>query len=387
MAPVQDLARRLQQRWRATIAPWWLAPGALGVALIVAALAQFLEPSCCDPPSIVGLPALAFIVAVWVLVTSTGQRSLLCLILVIPAIAARMAWSYDDITPLYLLLVAGWAGYTTAAPLGLIMVALLVVAIVPEMILLHVEPYLGLAWWVGIFFSWLTAHLLARQWRLVVALRTAQAELTTHIVAEERHRIAREVHDAIAHSLTVTMLQITGARHVLSRDPVAADSALAEAERLGRQSLADIRRTVGLLHSPGANATTRLPTVADLPALVDELRRAGLDIDLRVQGECDRLAMASSLGLYRIAQEALANAAKHAPGARVAVELTVDTSAACLHVSDTGAAKGARSPAAGGSGLGIGAMRDRAAVLGGTVRAERLGDGWVVECSVPIPSA
>jgi signal transduction histidine kinase len=365
-----------------------IAVFAVGLVLIVAALAQLLEPSCCNPPLIVRWPALAFIVATWVLVTGAGDKSLGFLLLVLPPVAARMVWSFDDLTPLFLLLVAAWAGYTAAAALGLIVVALSVVAIVPEMIVLHVEPYLGLAWWLGIFFSWLTAYLLARQRRLLLALRAAQAELTARAVTEERHRIAREVHDAIAHALTVTMLQITGARHVLTRDPAAADAALAEAERLGRQSLADIRRSIGLLNrDTNANATAPLPTIGDLPELVAELRRAGLDVDLRLEGEASRLAGASSVNLYRIAQEALANAAKHAPGARVAVELAIDDTAARLSVLDTGASEGARSPAAGGSGLGIAGMRERAAALGGNLRAERLGNGWLVECSVPMSMA
>ena len=108
--------------------------------------------------------------------------------------------------------------------------------------------------------------MLARQRRLLLALHAAQAELTARALAEDRHRIAREVHDVIAHALTVTMLQLTGARHVLHRDPAAADAALAEAERLGRQSLADIRRTVALLGgAPPTGLEAPMPSLQDLP--------------------------------------------------------------------------------------------------------------------------
>jgi signal transduction histidine kinase len=96
---------------------------------------------------------------------------------------------------------------------------------------------------------WLLATALATLQRLIVELRAAQADLATQAAAEERRRIAREVHDVIAHTLAVTMLHLTGARHILRRDPERASEALAEAERLGRQSLADIRRTVGLLQT------------------------------------------------------------------------------------------------------------------------------------------
>jgi signal transduction histidine kinase len=386
---VERLVRRLQTGWRAVIDPWWLAPGALMLALLVATLAQLFEPGCCNPPTILDGPALACTAVLWILVTCGPTRPrLLFLLGVLPPTALRMAWSYDDLTPLYLLLVPAWAGYTAPAPTSLILLVLSAAAIVPEIVVLKVEPYAGLSWWLGMAFSWLTAHLLARQRRLLLALRAAQAELTTRAVAEERHRMAREVHDAIAHALTVTMLQITGARHVLSRDPAAADAALAEAERLGRQSLADIRRTVGLLGgTPTGRTAAPLPMLADLPELVAGLRHAGLDVDLRVEGESERLAAASSLGLYRIAQEALANAAKHAPGARVAIELAVGNGVARLVVTDTGASDGARpSPAAGGSGLGISSMRERAAMLGGSLRAEPLDHGWVVECTIPASS-
>jgi signal transduction histidine kinase len=401
MTRVEQFARRLEARSSTVVDPWWLAPGALSLALAVTALAQLLERGCCNAPPIVGGPMLALIAVLWVLVTCGPSRPrLLCLLLVLPPTALRIAWSYDDLTPLYLLLVPAWAGYTARMRIGLVVLALSALALVPEMLVLNVAPYSGLAWWLGMVFSWLTAHLLARQRRLLLALRAAQAELTSRAIAEERHRIAREVHDVIAHALTVTMLQITGARHVLRRDPEAADAALAEAERLGRQSLADIRRTVGLLsdaptrsvelpgEAPARGPEAPLPSLDELPALVEGLRHAGLGVDLRVHGEAGRLAAAPSLGLYRIAQEALANAAKHAPGARVEVELVVDGDVARLRVADTGAPTGARpSPAAGGSGLGISSMRERAAMLGGSLQAGPLAGGWLVECRVPVASA
>jgi signal transduction histidine kinase len=238
-------------------------------------------------------------------------------------------------------------------------------------------------------FSWLTAHLLARQRRLLLALRAAQADLASRAVAEERHRIAREVHDVIAHALTVTLVQITGARHVMFRDPAGADVALNEAERLGRQSLADIRRFIGLLGSvrQSESLVVPLPTLADLPDLVQNFRHAGLAGDLRVTGEAGQIAAASSLGLYRIAQEALANVAKHAPGAQVDVELVVDDGVARLRIADTGAAEAAElSPAAGGSGLGIQGMRERAASIGGTLQVGPLEHGWLIECTLPAGS-
>lgn len=381
-----EVLAKITRRWRATIDPWWLAPGALVLALLVGALAQLLERGCCNAPPILGAPALAGIAAVWVVeICGPVPPRARFVLLALPPAALRIYWSYDDLTPLYLLLVPAWVGYTAPARTGLVALALAVLALVPPVAAGMAPPDAPLAWWLGMLFSWLAAYTLARQRRLVLALRAAQADLAVRAAAEERRRIAREVHDVIAHALTVTMLQITGARHILFRDPVRADAALAEAERLGRQSLSDIRRTVGLLgENRSAAVEAPLPTVDDLPDLVEGFRNAGLAVDLRVQGEAGRLASAASLGLYRIAQEALANAAKHAPGARVAVELVVDGGGARLRVADTGAVDGGPSlPAIGGSGLGIPGMRERAAVLGGSLHAGPFADGWVVECTVP----
>jgi signal transduction histidine kinase len=366
--------------------PWWLAPGALALALLVGALALLLERGCCKPPAALGWPALAVIAAVWVVeICGPAPPTARFVFLALPPTALRIYWSYDDLTPLYLLLVPAWLGQSAPARTGLLALLLSVLSLVPPVAAGMAPPDAPLAWWLGMLFSWLAAHMLARQRRLVLALRAAQADLAARAAAEERRRIAREVHDVIAHALTVTMLQITGARHVLRRDPARADAALAEAERLGRQSLNDIRRTVGLLDERRPSAVEApLPTLDDLPELVEGFRSAGLAVDLRVDGEAGRLASAASLGLYRIAQEALANVARHAPGASVAVELVVERGLARLRVADSGAADGG-APLEGiaGSGLGIPGMRERAAMLGGSLRAGPVGDGWIVECTVP----
>ena len=101
MARVEQLARRLQARWWTVVDPWWLAPGALSLALAVAALAQVLERGCCNAPPVVGGPMLALISVCWVLVTCGPTRPrLVFLLLVLPPAALRIARSYDDLTPL-----------------------------------------------------------------------------------------------------------------------------------------------------------------------------------------------------------------------------------------------------------------------------------------------
>src|SRR5436853_615896 len=117
------------------------------------------------------------------------------------------------------------------------------------------------AYVLGIGIAWAWGYAVRQQYHLIVELKAAQAGLAERAAADERQRIAREIHDVVAHSLAVTMLHLTGARLALQHDPAEAAEALAEAERLGRQSLADIRRTVGLLADGGrAGAAPPMPT-------------------------------------------------------------------------------------------------------------------------------
>ena len=233
---------------------------------------------------------------------------------------------------------------------------------------------------------WLLMRGLRRQRQLVAELRAAQADLARQAALDERRRIAGEIHDVAAHSLAVTMLHLTGARLLLQR--LRADGraieALTAAERAGRQSLDDLRRTIGLLDGAAGTAPP-LPGAADLPALVEEFRAAGMDVRLTVAGDPRALPPAIGLALYRVAHEALANAVRHAPGAAVTVDLAAGPPAR-LRVADGGAA--GRPPsqvtaAAPGTGHGIPGMRERAALLGGELSAGREGAGWVVTCILP----
>lgn len=217
----------------------------------------------------------------------------------------------------------------------------------------------------------------------IVELEAAQAELTVRAAAEERARIAREVHDVIAHSLTVTMLHLTAARLAVGRgDPGGATEALEEAERAGRRSLTDVRRTVGLLRTddeadgPGTAAPTRL--AADVHELVAGYRSAGLAVDLQTTGDLDSLAPQVGIAVYRTVQESLANAARHLPGATSVVTLDVGE-VTFVQVCSRGG-QPADQP---GAGAGLLGMRERAEALGGRCDARPDGDGWLVEVELP----
>ena len=207
------------------------------------------------------------------------------------------------------------------------------------------------------------------------AERDAQAQIAA---VAERARIARELHDVIAHTLTVSLLHVTSARLAVEHDPADAERALAEAERLGRETLAEVRMAVGMLRQPDDSLSTApLPGVDGLPALVERFRSAGAKVTLSVDGDTGRLHATTGLAVYRIVQEALTNAAKHAHGAPMAVRLTVDADTVRLAVDSAG------EPGT-GTGLGLLSMRERAESLGGSCRAGPGGQGWLVEAALPL---
>jgi signal transduction histidine kinase len=225
--------------------------------------------------------------------------------------------------------------------------------------------------------------------RAVFTERAARAEAYERATLAERERIAREIHDLVAHSLSVTMLQVTAARRILDGLPDPSDDiseavgALTDAERIGRQAMADIRQTV----SGMAEAEQRrpLPTADDLPVLVGEFRAAGQSVDLAVRGDLSRLSGPVGLGLYRVAQESLANVAKHATDAAAEVELEVTARQARLTVRNP--VNGMRLPADnldGAAGRGLAGMRARIEQLGGRLTAGRGGESWVVQAVVPM---
>jgi signal transduction histidine kinase len=157
--------------------------------------------------------------------------------------------------------------------------------------------------------------------------------------------------------------------------------ALAEAERLGRESLTEVRSTVGLLRQDGeageAGAAAPLPGLGGMPLLVERFQSAGAEVTLTVDGDTDRLPATTGLAVYRIVQEALTNAIKHAPGAPIAVNLSVDTTSVALSVDSAGKPHH-------GSGLGMLSMRERAESLGGTCDAGPGGVGWLVRVALPL---
>ncbi|MGW0158937.1 sensor histidine kinase [Mycobacterium sp. NPDC003323] len=234
--------------------------------------------------------------------------------------------------------------------------------------------------------GWLVGYLMRIQQQLIIGQRAAQDALAEHAAADERRRIAREVHDVIAHSLSVTLLHLTGARRALQEDRDIDDAvdALEDAEKLGREAMADIRRTVGLLDGTPMKIAPE-PGVDDIARLTDDFARAGLTVTLRTEGATGSLSPTVGLALYRITQESLSNIAKHAPDSRSTVTLAVCDDRVELSVVNelpVGAVTARTRRAA--DGRGVRGMRQRVQLLGGVIDIGSTGQGWSVHAEVPL---
>ncbi|HEY1639512.1 MAG TPA: sensor histidine kinase [Streptosporangiaceae bacterium] len=206
---------------------------------------------------------------------------------------------------------------------------------------------------------------------------TEQAESARLAVLEERARIAREMHDIVAHSLAVIVRQAEGGAFVAEQDPGRAGQALQAIAGTGRGALADMRGLLGVLRDPaGGGPDAPQPGLSDLPPLVAGVRETGLEADLAQSGEAFPLSAATELAVYRVAQEGLTNAVKYAgPRARVTVELRWEPDELTVQVTDNGRGTTDRVP---GAGAGLQGLRDRVGAAGGTFTAGRLEHGFRV---------
>ncbi len=279
-------------------------------------------------------------------------------------------------------LLTGWCVLAASRREGLVLWAALMVLFTAEWLGVSADPGWG-AWLAGTTLTAVFSLLIRRDRDLLGQLRQAQAGLAEQARTQERNRIARDLHDIIGHTLTVSLLHVQSARLAVQHDPADAERALAEAERLGRECLAEVRTTVGMLREDdaGGPGTGPLPGAGALPALVEQFRSAGAGVTLTVEGDAARLPATAGLAIYRIVQEALTNAVKHAPGAPVEVRLSVSPGEVTL-TADSQATPGPG--AGGGNGLGLLSMRERAESLGGSCEAGPGGRGWLVRATLPL---
>ena len=228
-----------------------------------------------------------------------------------------------------------------------------------------------------------------RRYTSALEQRAAQAErereqLARIAVHEERASIARELHDIVAHSVTVMLLGVRGARDVLHMAPAVAEETLARVEKSGEQSLTELRRILALLRGPDDGAEPHpQPSLAELDALVADHRAAGLPVRLEVTGQQPPLPSGVELSVYRIVQEALTNVLKHSHPTSVTVTLSFRGSRLEVEVVDDGARQPDQKDAT--AGHGIVGMRERVALFGGELETgPRVGCGYRVAAWLPV---
>jgi signal transduction histidine kinase len=237
----------------------------------------------------------------------------------------------------------------------------------------------------------LIAYALQRRTRLAVELeeRTARLEgereeRTRAAVAEERRRIARELHDVIAHTVSVMTVQAGAARLLLDEEPERAAGPLLSVEESGRQALTEIQRLLGVLgEDEGEIAFGRQPGMADLDTLLEHARQAGLPVEQAVEGEPIELPPGVDLAAYRVVQEALTNALKHADPASAQVIVRFGREALDLEITNDGRTESTGDE--GGHGL-IG-MRERISLYGGELHAGPEPGGYAVRARLPVEPA
>jgi len=257
--------------------------------------------------------------------------------------------------------------------------ALVVVATVPFV-------HLGMAWRDGLreglgtlaaaAFAAVLTHLIVQERKAREQLRVYALQVERLAAAQERNRVARDIHDSLGHSLTVVQMQVKAARAVLSKDPARADAVLAKAQKQAEEALAAVRRSVSSLRDP----RPAVPLPEALRALAEEASAAGVPTSLDVSGTTRSLATAAEESLYRAAQEGLTNVRKHARATRAMLLLDYTGVAAVrLEVRDDGVGI-----AAVDSGFGLLGVRERAAQAGGRVSIESaVGRGSTLCVEVP----
>jgi signal transduction histidine kinase len=211
-------------------------------------------------------------------------------------------------------------------------------------------------------------------------------------VAEERARIAREIHDVLAHTISVMVVQAEAAEELLGRDPSRAERALTAIQRTGREAIGEMRGLLGMLRSDGRDeGLGPQPGLDRLPELVAELQRAGLQAELTVEGERRRLSPGIELCTYRVVQEALTNTLKHSTASTATVTLAFGPTALDVAVLDDGAPANGNGDARRngyGTGHGLLGLRERVGMYGGSIRiGARRSGGFEVSCSIPYQEA
>jgi signal transduction histidine kinase len=248
--------------------------------------------------------------------------------------------------------------------------------------LVFMPAFFALAWFVGLTLRSRVAQAEASEQRAVLAELARESEART-AVAEERARIARELHDVVAHSMSVMVLLVGAVRQRMPSEQTEDRDALREVERLGRQALGDTRRLVGAL-ARDDEATARIPqpTLDDLTQLVEQLRLVDVEVDLHLGDVPETLAPAVGLSIYRIVQEGLTNVVKHAQASRARVEVGYRAGEVVIEIRDNGVGQ----TSSDGSGRGLLGIAERVKIYSGQFHAGASPEGgYLLTARIPVP--
>ncbi len=244
----------------------------------------------------------------------------------------------------------------------------------------------GMALVLAGFFWWRVRRACERERAALDRDQAEAAAARALAVSDERARIAREMHDVVAHTLSIVVAQADGGRFAASKDPAKAARALETIADVSRAALTEMRGLLGVLRESDGDADLGpQPTLADIPTLVSSVRDGGLEVSYVTTGTPRPLPIGAGLTAYRIVQEALTNVLKHAgPKATAYVQLRWSPSTLDVAISDDG--RGAAARATGGTG--IEGMRERVTIFGGTLKAgPKRGGGYMVKAHLPLGSA
>jgi signal transduction histidine kinase len=379
----------------------WLAPVVLAASAGLAIVALAIGPY---PHERLPRLMLAFLLCSPIVLLRRWPAPVLAL----AAAAAGMAMALGN-APLPLSIMLGLAMYFVASrlprrvsvPVGVAAAAVLGGALVYAAVAVRTAPVVGeaLQGFLPLAAAWFIGDSVATRRRYLAGLaeqaqrkQAAEAERAQQEVREERVRIARELHDVVAHTLTVITVQAGVGRRLMAKRPEEAGAALESIEMIGRTAQDELRVVLGLLRDEevGAAALAPAPRLVDLKELAENVRSFGTPVELRTSGTDRQLSPALELSVYRVVQEALTNVVKHAPGARATVDVAVSDDQVRIEVADDGGTSGCSPgeddrPGGPGPGHGIVGMRERIGAFGGWLVAEPRADrGFRVLAEVPI---
>lgn len=388
------------QRFATWIRKHWVLPAEALLAWVLVQQSWSGEPSLSSTPGVRPAVSVALIFAIVVPLLWRRKAPLAVFAVIFAAAFAQAFTNPAQITDDLAVLVAFYA-VAAAEPRRRVLAA----AVALEcggvlLVYLSRSPAQGLkktaGIWLGLSILVAVAGSLGYYARSRRAYRERERERDVELAAAaERARIAREMHDIVAHNIAVMIALADGAAYTVPRDQDQAAAMMGHVSQTGRSALTEMRRMLGILHRPedGRSGNAPQPALADLSAMISTVREAGLPVRLTVSGQPFPLPASAQLTLYRIVQEALTNTMKHADATSAHVRLGYQDGEVEIDVSDNGRLSGSAAPVPpsggpGAGGHGLAGMRERAAVFGGEVAAgPRPEGGWRVHTRLRVSAA